>query len=298
MPSVFSARPSVSRSPSRSAIGQRLGGLRRRRRAAARGAPGRARGGPAPARARRSRRREAAPAPARTPPGPPRSRPRRARGRQAQALVQQRRAHGLGVGVDLGDRLPDQRDRARDLAGVVGGERRVLEHVDAVAARALGGVRHAVPQLQRALEVALGLAEREHALRAEARGHRRAERARDVVRRVPVAGELGGDGRRRDVAEQLGRLLERRGQPRVQVAALAGQQIAVDRLADERVAERVGVAGARHQHLVRDRLAQPVAQVGRVEIAQRRQQRRAASDARSRRRGRPPAPPRRAARRG
>ena len=56
------------------------------------------------------------------------------------------------------------------------------------------------------------------------------------------------------------------GQPRVQRAALAGQQVAVDGLADERVAERVGLAGARHEHLVGDRLAQALQQVGLVEL--------------------------------
>ena len=151
---------------------------------------------------------------------------------------------------------------------VVRGRRGVPQQVGAVAARALLRVGHAVPQLERALEVALGLAEREDALGAEPGRDRRAERARDVVGGVPVACELRRHRGRRNVAEQRGVALERVGQPGVQVAALARQQVAVDRLADQRVAERVGVARGGHQHLVRDRLAQALPQVRGVELGQ------------------------------
>ena len=116
--------------------------------------------------------------------------------------------------------------------------------------RALGRVGHAVPQRQRVLELPQRLAGRVDALRLHARRHRRRERPRQVVRAVPVAGELGL--RRRGVG------LHRPRQRRVQRGPLAGQQVLVDRLADERVAERVRPVGVGDEQLVRDRLARAV----------------------------------------
>ena len=93
------------------------------------------------------------------------------------------------------------------------------------------------------------------------------------MRGVPVAGEDARHRGGRRVAHQLVALVDGLREPRVQRAALAGQQVAVDRLADQRVAERVRLAGAGHQHLVRDGLAQPLQQLGLVEPGQRGQQR-------------------------
>ena len=120
--------------------------------------------------------------------------------------------------------------------------------------------------------MAPGLAEGEHPLGRQAGGDGRAERARHVVGGVPVAGEDALDRRGGRVAHQLAALVDGLRQARVQRAALARQQVAVDGLADQRVAERVGLARAGHDHLVRDRLAQAAQQVGLVEVRQRRQQ--------------------------
>jgi hypothetical protein len=131
------------------------------------------------------------------------------------------------------------------------------------AARAVRG--RAVPQLDCALVVRVGLGERREApgLGAGLRGGR--ERGRQVVRRVPVVGQLGGDagwGRR-----QLGLGLERARQRGVQRAALARQQVVDERLAHERVAEAVGAGvGIADDDVVRHRLAQARDEVVRAEV--------------------------------
>ena len=88
---------------------------------------------------------------------------------------------------------------------------------------------------------------------SHARRHRGRERPRQVVRAVPVAGELGL--RRRGVG------LHRPCQRRVQRGPLAGQQVLVDRLADERVPEGVRPVGVGDEQLVRDGLARAVVDV-------------------------------------
>ena len=164
---------------------------------------------------------------------------------------------GSASRVDLGDRGARERERARGLARVGGGRRGVAQHVDAVAARALLGVGDAVPQLQRALEVALGLAEGEHALGGQARPRpRRRARAATSCAAFQWQARIAGDRRGGRVAHQLAARVDGLGEPRVQRAALARQQVAVDGLADQRVAERVRLARAGHEHLVGDRLAQ------------------------------------------
>ena len=152
---------------------------------------------------------------------------------------------------------------------------------------ALGGVGHAVPQRERVLEVAQRLAGRVDALRVPCPAATdAAERPRQVVRAVPVAGELGLRRRRR-----VG--LHRPRQRRVQRGPLARQQVLVDRLADERVAEGVGPVGVGDEQLVRDGLARAV-----VHVAGERRSRAARGRSAARRRRRRARPPgRRAGRR-
>ena len=80
------------------------------------------------------------------------------------------------------------------------------------------------------------------------------------MRRVPVIGELGGDDRARPREAGIG--LDRARERHVELAALARQQVAVDRLAQECVAELVGaVVAGLDEHVVTDGLAQAVEQV-------------------------------------
>jgi hypothetical protein len=81
------------------------------------------------------------------------------------------------------------------------------------------------------------------------RPHRSGQRERQVVRGHRVVGELG----RRALLPVLGEVL---GVAGVQPAALAGQQLGVDRLAQQRVPEDVGIARVGHQHVVGDGIAQ------------------------------------------
>ena len=86
-----------------------------------------------------------------------------------------------------------------------------------------------------------------------------------------MVGELGrGLG---DALRQRGVVRERRRVRRVQAYALAGQQLLVDRLAQQRVAERVRAAlGLEHDQLRRDRLAQRVGAHRLVQLEDRGQQ--------------------------
>ena len=111
-----------------------------------------------------------------------------------------------------------------------------------------------VPQLQRALVVGDGLREREARLGRDRRRDRRLERARQVMGRVPVIGDLGGMGGV-TVPARLQGLRE----GRVKARPLARQQVVVDHLLEQRVAERVALdAGVRvgHEDLPRHRLAE------------------------------------------
>ena len=87
-----------------------------------------------------------------------------------------------------------------------------------------------------------------------------------------MAGQLRGVGGGRQVAQELGALLQRLGDPPVQRGVLAGEQVAVDRLADQRVAEGVHAVGAGDQHLVGDGLARALHHVPGLEVAERLQQ--------------------------
>ena len=77
------------------------------------------------------------------------------------------------------------------------------------------------------------------------------QRGVEVVGQPGVAGQLGGG------AGDVGALASAVGVPVVQPHPLAGQQVVVDRLAEQRVPEGVAVAvGDQHVHL--DRLPQPL----------------------------------------
>ncbi len=132
------------------------------------------------------------------------------------------------------------------------------------------GVGHGVPQLQRPFELEQHLGGRVARVGLLRGGDGRGQGPRQVVARVGVVGELGGDPR---LPDPLGEPLR---VPGVQAGALAGQQLLVHRLAQQRVAEDVAVGarargGARlavgHQHVVGHRVAQcllqlVVAQIG------------------------------------
>ncbi len=117
------------------------------------------------------------------------------------------------------------------------------------------GVGDALPDLDRALEVAQRLAVGEDALRGLTRLDRGGERARQVVGGVVVHGELGRDAAGRQLAEQPRVELERLGDRGVQRRPLARQQVVVDGLADERVAEGVRAVVAGDQHVAGHGLA-------------------------------------------
>ena len=80
-----------------------------------------------------------------------------------------------------------------------------------------------------------------HALRGSARPHRRFECVRQVVRRVPVVGELC----RILVIDRRIRVRESVGEPPMKTGALARQEFAVDGLLKKRVAEDERLPGAR-----------------------------------------------------
>ncbi len=76
---------------------------------------------------------------------------------------------------------------------------------------------------------------------------RRGEGSRDVVAGQAVMGQLGGGPRHGGEAARVGQQL---GEPGVQPGPLAGEQVGVERLADQGVPEHVAVRAARHQQLL------------------------------------------------
>ncbi len=132
--------------------------------------------------------------------------------------LQQRDADRLLLGVELGDRLPRERDGA---LGIVAADRdlgRPPQQRGVVEAGTLGGVGDLPPQRERALAVALGLEEGEGGGRLRRRLHRRGQRERKVPRRLPMVGQLAGDAD--PAGRQLRARVERPRQRGVEVAAL------------------------------------------------------------------------------
>ena len=100
----------------------------------------------------------------------------------------------VGIGVDKPDGFLDIRHRAgRGLRfGVKCGACQELRLVERGASRC---VRDPVPQFECVHEILLGLSRGAERLRRETCVDPRVERARLVVRRLPVIGDLGGPGR-------------------------------------------------------------------------------------------------------
>jgi hypothetical protein len=109
-----------------------------------------------------------------------------------------------------------------------------------------------------------GLGERADALGLGARAHGGRQRARVVASAQPMMRDLGGDGGC-VAAGEIRPPLQRSGEGAVQPRALAGEQLAVRRLAEQGVAEREAVAG-RDEHVLAHRAAQRVGQVGLAEV--------------------------------
>ena len=153
----------------------------------------------------------------------------------AETLVQQPGPDRVGCLVDEADRGLDVRHRPARLveAGHAG---ELGEQVHAIAAGPRLGVGDVVPQLDRALVLRLRLGEGVARRVGIAGRDRRLERARQVVGREPVVGELG-----RAPGIAPGARLEGPGEGRVQPGPLTGQEVVVDRLLEERVAECVAL---------------------------------------------------------
>ena len=139
-----------------------------------------------------------------------------------------------------------------------------------VLARPRLGVRHAVPQLERALEQRPRLAVRVDALGGRRGVHRPLERGGLLAGGGEVVGDGGGEHRARLLVDAL---LERAREREVQRGALARQQVVLHDLAQQRVAEAVAAVVVGDEDVAVDRLAQRVAQRALVEPAGLRQQR-------------------------
>ena len=138
-----------------------------------------------------------------------------------------------------------------------------LEQVDLVGPGQPGRVRHAVPELERALEQRRALAEGLDVHRGHARADGGAQRRRLIAGGQVVVGDRRGAlgaGLRAIGSGQRGR------ERPVQLGALARQQVVVDRLGHQRVAQRVALA-VEHDDVRRHRLSEPVAERPPVEPA-------------------------------
>lgn len=179
----------------------------------------------------------------------------------ARAPVQHQRAPDRVVfGREPGQGLVEQRQGAVDGARLVGGLAGQDGDLRLVQAGALLRVGDPGPDLQRPLQVALGLGRGERGERVPGRGDRGGQRAGQVEGGVPVVGQGGGHR-----GACLGQL--RAGQARVagerlavggvQAAPLPGEHVLVDRVPGERVPEGVAPAGViDHEQVALDGFAQ------------------------------------------
>ena len=154
-----------------------------------------------------------------------------------EALADQRGGHRIGVGVDERQRAAGQCRGAGVLAREVRRLRGAANEVDEARPGGAHVLGHAVPELDRALVVGVGLGEGGQPHGVGARLRRGGERGRQVVGGEPVVGELGGHAGGGDRQPGVG--LQRTRQRGVQRPALAGQQVVGQRLAHERVAEAI-----------------------------------------------------------
>ena len=159
------------------------------------------------------------------------------------------------VRIDLLERGVQQRLGASPVRRDAVRARGELEQIDACERDRAACLGNPWPEHERALGEIGGLSVRVHVPRRERRRHGRAQR-RGLV---PGGGVMPGDR-----CGQLGLLLvvvhaprlERMRQRLVQLAALAREEVVVQRLAQQRVAEHQPVVLRRDQHLLGDRLAQ------------------------------------------
>ena len=166
--------------------------------------------------------------------------------------VEPGRAARLLVLVDERERALEQRHRAGVVVGVEVADGGALEQRGLAHAGEALGLRHPVPQLQRALEQRGALAVRPATSIADCPARTAArQRRRLVARGVVVVGDGGGPL----VVERPVLRLERPRQRQVQLGALARQEVVVDGLAQQRVAQHVALALG-HDDVARDRLAQ------------------------------------------
>ena len=166
--------------------------------------------------------------------------------------------------AEAGERRLEQRELAFWIAERAGGLGGAGEHGDAVGAGQRLGVRHLVPQVERAVEQRRHLAVGVHALGGRRGAHRGGQRRRLVARRGEVMGDGGGGLRAGTVVEML---LQRPRQAQMQLGALGGKQVLLDDLAQERVAESRDAVVLHDQDVRVDGLAQRVAQRARLEVA-------------------------------
>ena len=164
----------------------------------------------------------------------------------------------LGIGVDQLERAGQQSLLTHGVAVQVGRVGGPHQQFHLVAAGALFGVGHPLPQGERSLVQAQRLAEGIHPLGGAGGPHRGGKGGRLVARGEPVVGHSRGHVRPLGLVLQP--LLERARHRAVQVRPLAGQQIVVDHLAEQRVAEVVAALAAGHHDVARHGLADGVAQ--------------------------------------
>jgi hypothetical protein len=170
----------------------------------------------------------------------------------AEPRVQQPGPHRILGRVHVGERRPGQRDGSVRVSGQVGRVGRALQHRGTIEAEPLVGVTHLIPQLERCLEVTLGVGEPVGRLGLQPRLHGGGQRTSWVVGPDPVVGEPGRQGDPVGLGE-VGTLAEQAGEGGVQPGALAGQQVGVQRLLGQRVPEGVGLGGGvGDEHLVGD----------------------------------------------
>lgn len=157
----------------------------------------------------------------------------------AARLQQHGRTQRLRTRIHLLQRGRGVRDTELVLCRGLRGLGRLLQHGQVAGADALLGIRHRVPQLENPGEQRelLGRGERVPGIGGGVPGAD--QRPGVVVCVVPVVGLFDHRPARCD---QPGIRPQGLGESRVPAGALAGQQVVIDRLADESVPERVSVA--------------------------------------------------------